>query len=228
MSKDSFVFYRSFQEAIQEMPKKHQLDIYRAIVDYALDNKEPTLCGAASALWKSFRPQIDASAKRYENAKKGGKYGKLGGRPRKDSDEKKPLKGYETKTLNANVNDNHNVNDNANANAPGSGEAGGQAQKSNQIPTLSEVEAECQKRGFKISPQKFFDYYNASGWKTTENEPVHDWRKMLAIWEMKEKLGAGIDSDRNRQKTKNRFNNFGQRSYTEDELEAQLVEGVRK
>ena len=42
MERDSFVFYRSFYEAIRRQPKKVQADIYNTIADYALNGTEPT------------------------------------------------------------------------------------------------------------------------------------------------------------------------------------------
>lgn len=41
MARDSFVFYRSFFEAIKRMPPDVQTEVYPAIVEYALDGKEP-------------------------------------------------------------------------------------------------------------------------------------------------------------------------------------------
>ena len=221
--KESFVFYRSFYDAIEEMPKKHQLDIYKAIACYALDNKEPTFSGVVSALWKSFRPQLDTSARRYklarENGEKGAKYGVKGGRPRKKesekSDDKKPLKGISEKPLNVNDNVNVNVNDNANANDNGSAS---QASASAFIaPTFQEVMDECRKGGYKASiASKFFMFYDRSHWRTKEGEPVRDWRALLRIWDANE-------AEPKKQKSKNAFNNFDQRTYNEEDLEAQLV-----
>ena len=40
MARDSFIFYRSFLEAIKCMPSEVQAEIYPAIVEYALNGKE--------------------------------------------------------------------------------------------------------------------------------------------------------------------------------------------
>ena len=115
-AQDSFVFYRSFFEALKNVPKKHRLDVYDAVFAYVFESQEPSLSGVPRSLWELIRPQLDASNRRYENAKRGAEHGKKGGRPRKTEVQEKPLKGYETKTLNVNVNVNDNVNANVNEN----------------------------------------------------------------------------------------------------------------
>ena len=215
--KESFVFYRSFYEALQNVPKKHRTEVYEAVFAYAFESREPSLTGVTRALWELIRPQLDASERRYENAKKGAEYGKLGGRPKKNQPEKKPLKGYETKTLNDNVN--VNVNDNANANA-NDNDNGSASQASASVfiaPTFQEVMDECRKGGYKASiASKFFMFYDRSHWRTKEGEPVRDWRALLRIWNENE-------AEPKKQKSKNAFNNFDQRTYNEEDLEAQLV-----
>ena len=71
--RDSIVFYRSFYEAIKEIPLEEQGVVYNAIYGYALDGIEPELNGIAKAIFLLVKPQIDANNTRYENGKKGGK-----------------------------------------------------------------------------------------------------------------------------------------------------------
>lgn len=81
MARDSFVFYRSFFEAISLMPPEVQADVYPALVEYALNGKEPKgLSDIAQGVFILVKPNIDASITRIENGKK---FGKLGGRPTK-------------------------------------------------------------------------------------------------------------------------------------------------
>jgi len=84
MARDSFVFFRSFFEAIKRMPPEVQTEVYPAIVEYALDGKEPKgLSDIAQGVFILVKPNIDASITRYENGKKCAQFGKLGGRPPK-------------------------------------------------------------------------------------------------------------------------------------------------
>ena len=126
--RDSFVFYRRFYEAIKLLPKKYQHICFQQLCEYALNDKPlEGLPGTVEAILKSFKPQVDANNRRYENGLKGG-------RPKGNQNEtKQKPKHNQTETKpkrndNDNVNDNVNVNvnDNDNDNALGSsGRSGG-------------------------------------------------------------------------------------------------------
>ena len=131
MERDSFIFYRSFYEAIDGLPTENQAHIYKAIFCYALNGETIELDVWENAVFKTIKSQIDANNERFLNGCKGGEYGKLGGRPKKNESEKKPQENpketpnkpqenpKETPNVNDNVNDNENdnVNDNENDNA---------------------------------------------------------------------------------------------------------------
>lgn len=105
MARDSFIFYRSFYEAISELPKENQADTYNAIIQYALNQEEIELTGISKAIFSLVKPQLDANYKKYENGKQ------------KKSKLEANKKQTRSKTItNVNVNDNDNVNANVNAN----------------------------------------------------------------------------------------------------------------
>ena len=103
MARDSFIFYRSFYDAINELPKENQADTYKAIAKYALEQEETELTGISKAIFSLVKPQLDANYKKYEN-----------GRQKKSKTEANE-KQNSSKTV-ANVNDNENVNVNVNVN----------------------------------------------------------------------------------------------------------------
>ena len=102
--KESFVFYRSFFEALQDLKDKERLKVYDAICDLALNENDTKLTGIAKIVFTLIRPQILSNTKKYKDGQKGAEYGRLGGRPRK---EKTPV-GLSQET--PNVNENVNVN----------------------------------------------------------------------------------------------------------------------
>ena len=74
MERDSFIFYRSFLEAIKCMPSEVQAEIYPAIVEYALNGKEPKgLSDIAKGVFILIKPVMDANNARSEGGKKGKK-----------------------------------------------------------------------------------------------------------------------------------------------------------
>ena len=68
--RDSVVFYRSFYDAIKNIPEADQLKVYTAIMEYAMNDIQPEIDGIALAIFLLVKPQIDANNKRYENGKK--------------------------------------------------------------------------------------------------------------------------------------------------------------
>lgn len=115
--RDSFICYRSFIEAARDLPKEERIDLYEAIFDLALDEKENTLSGIASTIFKVIKPNLLANTKRYKDGKKGAEFGKKGGRPKTKNIENNPTGVLENnptpeteKTPNKNKNNNNNKN----------------------------------------------------------------------------------------------------------------------
>ena len=126
--RDSFVFYRSFYEAAQDLNSRERLKLFDAVCAYALNDEIPELTGAASGMFKLLKPQVDANNRRFENGRKGG-------RPKQNQTKTKTEpKQNQKETENEptsnpmkhdNVNDNENVNVNDNDNDNGAGCGGG-------------------------------------------------------------------------------------------------------
>lgn len=114
MERESFVFYKSFYEALICLDEKDQLACFDAMARYALYGEAPEVTGAAKSLFIAFKPQIDANNRRYSNGCKGGK-------PKANQTVTKDIpKSNQTVTKvkpNVNVNDNENDNENVNDNA---------------------------------------------------------------------------------------------------------------
>lgn len=114
MVRDSFIFYRSFFEAIKELPKENQLEIYTAIGQYSLDFKEPKLSGISKTIWILIKPQLDANNKRFENGSKPKR--KQNGSEKKAKEKQRQSKKEANNNDNVNDNVNTNVNSNNNTN----------------------------------------------------------------------------------------------------------------
>lgn len=102
--RDSMIFYRSFYEAVKELSKEQQGEIYNAIFSYGLDFTEPNLSGVSKTVWTLIKPQIDANIRRYNNGKKE--------KNKRNESKTEAKQKQEVSKTEANVNDNVNVNEN--------------------------------------------------------------------------------------------------------------------
>lgn len=121
--RESMVFYRSFYEAIKDLSAEDFKKTVCTLLEYGLNEVEPTTTGIEKTVFVLVKPQIDKNNIRYQNAKKGGR-GKNEPNNKSDSEckpndnqnktEYEPnINQTRTKRVpNVNVNDNANVNDN--------------------------------------------------------------------------------------------------------------------
>lgn len=127
MERESFVIYRSFYEALKDLPDEMRLLLHDAIMEYGLYGIEPTdLPPIPKSIFTLIKPQLDANNRKYENGKKGGRPRKVqepehGQKATEKEAEKnqeetkpKPRKNQEETKAEPNVNANVNENDNDN------------------------------------------------------------------------------------------------------------------
>ena len=115
MEKESFIFYRSFWEALDGLTDNDKLAILEAIIKKGLNDEDMELKGIQKNLFALIKPQLEANNKRYADGLKGG-------RPKKTTgfETQKPLvinqktTGFETQKPNDNDNVNVNVNETVN------------------------------------------------------------------------------------------------------------------
>lgn len=176
---DSFVFYRSFFEAMDGLLDSERLSLYDAIVKLALDGEKATLVPPVKGLFVLIVPQIEANCRKRA-------HGKNGGRPPIE----KPVviqtenqwlceektSGYEM------MKPNENVNENTNDNFNGNGNVNKTKLERFTPPTLDDVKAYCFERNNRVDPERFIDYYTANGWKVGKNS-MKDWKAAVRTWE---------------------------------------------
>jgi hypothetical protein len=209
--RDSVVFYRSFYDAIKNIPKDNQLEVYNAIMDYSMYGVDPDITGIALALFLAFKPQIDANNERYVNGTKGGRPKKEKPMVFKDGENKKPMVSENLETEKPNEKENVKEKENIKENIK---------RKIFQAPTVEDVRKYCVERGNKVDPQSFIDFYESKGWMIGKNH-MKDWKAAVRTWERSEtKTRQGETA----KLTKN-HNNFERRQYDMDKLERQLMGG---
>lgn len=62
-SKDikAFSFYKSYYEALKEIPEKDKKDIIFAMINYVFEDKKPKLKGINKVIWALIEPNLDKS-----------------------------------------------------------------------------------------------------------------------------------------------------------------------
>lgn len=197
MERKQFTFYRSYFEAVSNLPKTAQTAVLLAICEYALDEKEPKLTGAAKAVFSLIRPNLDTSRKRAEL---GVTYGK-GKKEKEKQTDSKPI-------ANAKQTD-----------SEGEKEIEIEIEKEIEIeceyekdilnqegrpsaPTLEEVIDYASSEGIpEASARKFFLTYSSIGW-LIKGKPMVNWKSRLLLWHDEDKAketqtGKPYDKQRN-------------------------------
>lgn len=165
--RNSMIIYRSFFDAIKELPIEQQSHVWNAILDYGLDQIEPKLSGVPNTIFNLIRPQLDANLRRYENGMKP----KQKARP----------KQVKSKSA-ANDNDNVNVNDNANTL-----DISKAKQKSVPVfvpPAMTEMKSFFVVNGYTPeAAERCWHYYNDGSWKDSSGKSIVSWKqKVRGVW----------------------------------------------
>lgn len=224
--RDSVVFYRSFYEAIQNLPEPEQVKAYTAIMEYALNGVQPEIDGVAAAIFLLVKPQIDANNKRYENGK----------RPKTKREESKEEANQKQEETESEANENENVKENVNVNAN---------VLNTSVASDSGDSSPQEKNGLKMLLKGGEEYLIDSGQIEIYKElfpeiDVEQQLRFMCSWclqnptKRKTSRGVGrfingwltkeaqVAAEKNKPKGKN-LNNFERRRYDMDDLEAQLL-----
>lgn len=192
-----FTWCDKFTRALEKVPDEQFVVLVRAILAYGSDGIEPELEFPLDAIFESFREDIDYSHNRRQSGNKGGK-ARSGG----DSEEasKQPetasklsataSKQSETafKLFETASNPSKHACKQASNTSNTSKKEGRMAR-----PTLEEVEAEIEARGYHVDARAFIAYYDSNGWKVGKN-PMKSWKSALTTWERRDS-GKAVASD---------------------------------
>ena len=183
--RESFVFYRSFFDQLEELSAADAFPLYRAIARYGLLHEEPDLKGIQKVVFIGVRAQLEANWKRWENGIKGAGFGKLGGAPKGNQNARKttPKQGQNNPKTTPNENENVNVNENENENENVKGDVGENPPcRRFTPPSLQEVEAYLRAKGIgNVSAEAFVAFYESNGWKVGKN-PMKNWKAAVTTW----------------------------------------------
>lgn len=112
-----------------------------------------------------------------------------------------------------------NVNDNVNANKKKDTSVSKEKASRFIPPTIEDIKAYCEEKGYKLDYDRFIDYYTSNGWMVGKNK-MKDWRACVRNWARKDSSGCA------EYPTKvSKFRNFQERSYDMDKLTRELLGG---
>jgi hypothetical protein len=172
--RNSMIIYRSFFDAIKELPIDQQSIVWSAILDYGLDQIEPKLSGIPNTIFNLIRPQLDANLRRYEN----------GTKPKQKSRAEQTISKAKRMISKMEANDNDNVNDNVNVNTLDTPKT---KQKSAVVfvpPTIAEMKSFFVVNGYTPeAAERCWHYYNDGSWKDSTGKPIMSWKqKVRGVW----------------------------------------------
>lgn len=230
--RDSVVFYRSFYEAVKNMPPEDFKKSVSAIMDYGLDDIEPNTSGIEKTIYLLTKPQIDANNRRYLNGTKGGR---KKGEPKLNQDKtKEEPKPNQTETKpepkekeKEKVKEKVNVKDNKNTSAPADSDESPCAGKfllndgseyrvtENDVVTYQQLYPGIDVRQ-EIRSIEAWCLSNPKNRKTRNGA-----KRFLNGWLSRTQNRARPEKPETAKN--NKFNNFPQRNYNYDDLEKQLL-----
>lgn len=186
--RESFIFYKSFYDAIKDLPRDIQGEIYTAIMEYSLyDNETDNLKSVARSIFTLIKPQIDVNNKRFQNGSKGG-------RPKPNNNQtetKEEPNNNQTETkpkpnVNDNVNDNKEILPNGRAKKDAA-LAATLSRKENFYQSLIPFTGKYPKDMI----DAFFGYWSEMNKSCTkmrwEQQPTWETAKRLATWASRDK-----------------------------------------
>lgn len=177
MERKQFTWYRSYYDALKEIPAEEFRAIVLAVCAYALDGEESELSGVARAIFTLIRPTLEVGRSKAENRSRSeqtplsaeqdsnkreqteNKRKQTDNKPEQTRKEKEKEKEREKES----------ENDSYCSPPPPSGP------KRFVPPTLAEVQSYVAGRQSPVDPQGFIDFYESKGWMVGKT-PMKDWK----------------------------------------------------
>lgn len=182
MERKQFTWYRSYYDALKELPAEEFRDIVLAVCAYALDGEEPELSGVARAIFTLIRPTLEVGRSKAENRSRteqtllsaeqtGNRPEQTKNKPEQTQNKRKQTgnKPEQTSKEKEKEREKESENDSYCSPPPPSGP------KRFVPPTLAEVQSYVAERQSPVDPQGFIDFYASKGWMVGKTR-MTDWK----------------------------------------------------
>ena len=173
MERKQFTWYRSYYDALKEIPAEEFRAIVLAVCAYALDGEEPELSGVARAIFTLIRPTLEVGRSKAENrsrAEQTSLSAEQDSNKREQTENKrKQTDNKPEQTRKEKEREKESENDSYCSPPPPSGP------KRFVPPTLAEVQSYVAERQSPVDPHGFIDFYASKGWMVGKT-PMKDWK----------------------------------------------------
>lgn len=175
MERKQFTWYRSYYDALKELPAEEFRDIVLAVCAYALDGEEAELSGVARSIFTLIRPTLEVGRSRAENRSRTEQTSisaeQTKNKPEQTQNKRKQTdnKQEQTRKEKEKEREKESENDSYCSPPPPSGP------KRFVPPTLAEVQSYVAERQSPVDPQGFIDFYASKGWMVGKT-PMKDWK----------------------------------------------------
>lgn len=184
MERKQFTWYRSYYDALKELPAEEFRAIVLAVCAYALDGEEAELSGVARAIFTLIRPTLEVGRSKAENRSRaeqtplsaeqtGNKPEQTKNKPEQTDNKRKQTDNKPEQTRKEKEKEKErekeSENDSYCSPPPPSGP------KRFVPPTLAEVQSYVAQRQSPVDPQGFIDFYASKGWMVGKT-PMKDWK----------------------------------------------------
>lgn len=182
MERKQFTWYRSYYDALKELPAEEFRDIVLAVCAYALDGEEPELSGVARSIFTLIRPTLEVGRSRAGNRSRteqtvisaeqtGNRPEQTKNKPEQTKNKRKQTdnKQEQTRKEKEKEREKESENDSYCSPPPPS------RPKRFVPPTLAEVQSYVAERQSPVDPQGFIDFYASKGWMVGKT-PMKDWK----------------------------------------------------
>ena len=184
MERKQFTWYRSYYDALKEIPAEEFRAIVLAVCAYALDGEESELSGVARAIFTLIRPTLEVGRSKAENRSRAeqtslsaeqdsNKREQAENKPEQTENKRKQTDNKPEQTRKEKEKEKErekeSENDSYCSPPPPSGP------KRFVPPTLAEVQSYVAERQSPVDPQGFIDFYASKGWMVGKT-PMKDWK----------------------------------------------------
>ena len=181
------IFYRSFYEAIRELPERNQVEVLRAICEFGFDGSEPEISGLSKTIWILIKPNLQANRKKWES---GCKAKTKQPKSKTEANNKQTRSKVEANVyVDVDVDEDGNEDKDKDKNEKGLMVLPAEVPNKKFLkPSLQEVslyvqskEPQANKELIHQFAEKFWNFYESNGWKVGKN-PMKSWQSAIRTW----------------------------------------------